>query len=249
MKDNFSSHAADYAIYRPGYPDRLFQYIEELVERRECCWDCGCGNGQTTSRLADIFHQVHATDISQNQIRQAPEFGNVLYSVQPAERVNFPDDQFDLIMVAQAIHWFDFDQFYKEVRRTGKPGSYLVVVGYGLHKVDPGIDPLIDEFYHDVVGPFWDPERVYLESKYQTIPFPFDEIPSPDFQIQYQWNASQQIGYLNTWSAVKHYVKANGDQKILDFFERIKTAWGDGTRTVTFPTLLRVGKIQKKPAG
>jgi ubiquinone/menaquinone biosynthesis C-methylase UbiE len=62
--------------------------------------------------------------------------GHIEYSVQRAEKTSFPDDTFHLITVAQAIHWFDFDAFYKEVHRTIRSGGVLAVIGYGL---SPGL--------------------------------------------------------------------------------------------------------------
>ena len=74
---------------------------------------------------------MFATDISIKQIENAEKFENVEYSVQPAEKTNFPNETFDLVIVGQAIHWFDFEKFYQEAKRTSKKDAILVVAGYG----------------------------------------------------------------------------------------------------------------------
>src|SRR5688572_28079514 len=118
MKDNFSSHSAQYARCRPGYPSDFFIWLNNHVADKKNAWDCGTGNGQVAFELSKTFEHVFATDISQSQIDNALLAGNIHYSIQPAEHTNFPNGEFDLIIIAQAIHWFDFEKFYDEVKRT-----------------------------------------------------------------------------------------------------------------------------------
>ncbi len=66
--DHFSSHAANYARYRPTYPAQLFDWIATSAPGRGTAWDCACGNGQATLPLAERFERVIATDPSAEQI-------------------------------------------------------------------------------------------------------------------------------------------------------------------------------------
>src|SRR5258706_6836941 len=137
MKDNFSTQSDKYAKYRPAYPDALYEYLLSIVPGRENAWDCGTGNGQIAQVLAQSFDKVFATDISRQQIDNAIIHPRIEYSVQPAEKTSFPDDSFDLVTVAQAIHWFDFQAFYQEVHRTIRNRGVLAVIGYGLIQTYP----------------------------------------------------------------------------------------------------------------
>ena len=148
MKDNFSTQSDKYARFRPVYPDALYDYLLSIVPRRENAWDCGTGNGQVAQILAQSFENVFATDISRQQIENAVAHSKIEYSLQPAEKTSFPDNTFDLITVAQAIHWFDFDAFYIEVNRTIRQKGLLAVMGYGLIKLTPSLDKVITAFYH-----------------------------------------------------------------------------------------------------
>ena len=151
-----------------------------------------------------------ATDLSEQQLQQAPSFENVEYSVQKAEMTNFKDDSFDLITVAQAIHWFNFDLFYKEVRRTLKKDGVIAVIGYGLLRVDDiEVNNAVQKLYLETLDGYWDAERRYIDENYQTIPFPFKEVETAQLKMSYQWSASQLLDYLNTWSAVKYYRQKN----------------------------------------
>ena len=244
MKDNFSSESAKYAQFRPTYPDALFEYLLTLVPGRTQAWDCGTGNGQMAQVLAGVFEEVSATDISRQQIDNAVVLPNIRYSVQPAERTDFPDTTFDLITVAQAIHWFDFDAFYAEASRTLKPGGLLAVIGYGLLQIDPALDVVIGGFYRDVVGPFWDKERHYVDEGYRTIPFPYADLPAPAFSIDFEWTLDHLLGYIGTWSAVRHYRKTRGEDPLAQIEPQLRKVWGNAAacKKGHFPILLRVGR-------
>jgi ubiquinone/menaquinone biosynthesis C-methylase UbiE len=241
-KDNFSQQAAEYSRYRPTYPAALFDFLLSIVDNRDAAWDCGTGNGQVAVVLSGFFDQVQATDISARQIDLAIRRDNIVYSIQRAEETSFADHSFGLVTVAQAIHWFDFTPFYNEVKRTLKPGGVLAVIGYGLARVDPETDKIIDDFYYNVVGPYWDKERKYIEEGYQTIPFPFREIAAPELTNHYEWSLEEFTGYLGTWSAVQHYIHANNSDPVIAARERLALHWpAETTRKVSFPILLRVG--------
>lgn len=246
MKDNFSTQSDKYAKYRPTYPSDLFDFINSTVQNKQNAWDCGTGNGQIAYELAKTFDNVFATDISQSQVGNALQAYNISYSVQPAEKTNFNNDLFDLIVVAQAIHWFDFDQFYAEVKRTAKVNAFLCVVGYGRLEISEQIDSVIADFYDNVIGRYWDKERRFIDESYKTIPFPFNEIRSPNFVNTQQWTLEHLIGYLNTWSAVKHFIKQNNYNPIDKLQSDISQHWGnEQTKLVNFPLLLRIGQISE----
>ena len=243
MKDNFSLQSTDYARFRPGYPDAMVDYILEITKYHKTAWDCATGNGQLALQLARHFERVFATDISASQLAQAPQVENIVFQQEPAEKTAFGDAQFDLITVAQAIHWFDFEAFYKEVYRCLQPEGLFVVAGYGLLKINQTVDQIINHLYTDIVGPYWDEERHYIDEAYKTIPFPFEELKAPDFVQTYQWSIDHLIGYLKTWSAVKHYSKSNNVDPVLIIEPELRQAWGDvGNLEVRFQVLFRAGR-------
>lgn len=246
LKDNFSRQSKSYAKYRPAYPAALFDYILEYCAETGVAWDCATGTGQIAVPLAAHFDQVYATDISQNQLSHAPVVPNIEYSIQSAEHTHFPDQFFDLIIVAQAIHWFDFDGFYREVNRTIKSGGVLAVAGSGRMRLFPEGDKVIDRLFNDYIGDYRDPELKYLDEQYQTIPFPFTDIAHPSLLNTVEWTFDQVIGYLNTWSVVQHYERAHQQNPIALIADELREAWGAPLfRTVSFPVLLRMAVIHK----
>ncbi|WP_247233494.1 class I SAM-dependent methyltransferase [Telluribacter sp. SYSU D00476] len=246
MKDLFSEQAAHYAQYRPTYPTALVEELASLAPARHTAWDCGTGNGQLAVLLSENFDKVIATDISAQQLLEAPQKHNITYLVEPAERTSAPDSTFDLVTVAQAIHWFSFEKFYGEVNRVLRPGGLLAVIGYGLCRVAPDIDPIIDYFYTHTVGPYWDAERRYLDEEYVTIPFPYKEINLMGaYKIQYDWSLPTFTNYLRTWSAVRHFQRVKQYDPVAGLEEMLVPYWIEGVRSVEFPLLLRIGSREE----
>lgn len=245
MKDRFSSGSQLYQLARPSYPASLIQEILKHVATPQFAWDCGAGSGQLTQLLAPHFDAVVATDISAHQLQHAPYFENVSYQVQSAEHTSFAEQSFDLITVAQAIHWFDFDGFYAEVLRTLRPEGILAVIGYGLIQLQqPELQGCIERLYFKTLTGYWDAERRYIDEAYQTIPFPFEEIATSELSMSFQWSAAQLLDYLNTWSALKHYRAKNSDDPLYEF--KAFFALDDHANQLfelKFPIFLRLGRL------
>lgn len=246
--DIFSKQARTYRKYRPKYPLELYKEILQYVQGRDACWDCATGNGQVAAVLSGFFTQVYATDVSQKQIDQAEKRDNIIYKVERAERTNFDENQFDLITVGQAMHWFDMAEFNKEVYRVAKNGATVAVWCYGLLRINEAIDILLDEFCHETLGNYWNPERKHVDSAYRTIRFDFEELSEErERNICTHWNLSQLEGYLNSWSSVQHYIEQkNGVNPVSSFINKIDALW-DPTNLaeVKFPIYLKVGRVQK----
>lgn len=243
--DHFSSGSADYARFRPDYPSALFEWLATTVRQRDLAWDCATGNGQAAVGLAAHFRQVIATDGSAPQLTAAARNPRVGYAAAVAEHAPLGDHSVDLVTVAQALHWFDLREFYGEVIRVARPRAVLAVWSYGHTSVAPAIDRIIGAFYRDTIGRYWPPERRHVENGYRDLAFPFAPITAPRFDMVRSWSAAELLGYIGTWSAVQRYRKANGEDGVMAFAEKLTRAWGDPTtrREVRWPLTLRVGRI------
>ncbi|HMI07945.1 MAG TPA: methyltransferase domain-containing protein [Flavobacterium sp.] len=244
MKDNFSSQSSAYAKFRPHYPDEMIDYIVALAPEKNLALDIATGNGQVAKKLSPYFKTVYATDISENQLKNAVPVPNVIYKKEAAEKTGFTENSFDLITVAQAIHWFQFEEFYKEIYRILKPEGIFAMMGYGLFSTNPDSDKILLNYYHNIVGPYWDAERKYIDELYQTIPFPLEELPAQKFSNHFNWTFGQLIGYLETWSATQHYKDKNNRNPIDLIRNELKASWENSDLKVTFPLLLRIGKLK-----
>jgi SAM-dependent methyltransferase len=244
FKDHFSAHAADYRAFRPDYPPELFAFLASVAPRRELAWDCGTGNGQAALGLAEHFTKVFATDASRKQLEEAQPHPRVEYRVAPAEKCPLPDASADLVMVAQALHWFDLDRFYAEVRRVCRPGGLLAVTCYYEPSLGPEVDPVLRR-WEDFIRPYWTPERAWVDAGYRTVWFPFPELAAPRLGVAIESDLPRLLGYLGTWSATKQYVKAHGSDPVERFAPEFAAAWGDPAtvRTLRWEFNARVGRV------
>ena len=241
----FSTVAREYANFRPGYPPELFAWLARESPRREAVWDCGCGSGQASTALAEHFARVFATDVAPEQIGAARPHARVEYSVAPAEHSGLPPASVDLVTVAQALHWFDVPAFYAEARRVARPGALLAVWNYPRPRlVDAKLDGLFLEFYGGVVGSYWPPERRHIEANYTTLPFPFQELPHPEFGLTLEWSLEQVLGYVSSWSATARYRKANGEDPVPRLRATLEPAWpASGIAAIRMPIGLRAARL------
>ena len=244
FEDHFSGHSGQYAQSRPNYPDEIYAYLASLAPDHSLAWDCGTGNGQAAIGLAKYFDKVYATDASAEQISHAYPHENVEYRAEPAEHVSLNDASVDLVTVAVAIHWFNFDEFYREVKRVLRPDGVLAAWTYNAVEISPEIDELVWHYYHDIVGEYW-PERIrYIEQRYETLPFPFERITPPPFRMEIEWNLIQLAGFLNSWSATQRYKAQKGHHPLELIWDRFSSAWGDENekRLIRWPLHFRIGR-------
>lgn len=246
FKDHFSVVAAEYSRFRPRYPSALFDFLSRQAPSTCRAWDCATGSGQAAVGLADFFDHVIATDASAAQVEQATPKPRVEYRVATAEDSGLEASSVDLVTVAQAIHWFDLEKFYAEVRRVGRPGACLALWGYFLLSCNPEIDALIDVYYRDTLGPYWPPERRIVERRYRDLAFPFEEISSPEFFMESDWSLDELVGYLSTWSALKKYRESTGLDPLPAFRESLLEKWGPASerKRMHWPVFLRLGRLQ-----
>ena len=250
FSDHFSSVAAAYAAARPTYPPALFDHLAALAPSRAHAWDCAAGNGQATLALAARFARVTATDASAAQLAQAPRHPGITYRAGLAHESGLPDASVDLVTVAQALHWIDLPRFYDEVGRVLVADGVLAVWCYGLQRLDDeAVDVPLAHFYGSVVGPYWAPERTLVETGYRTIPFPFEELEAPAFEMAHEWLLSELLAYLRTWSATSAFVQARGVDPVTALAGELGPAWGpaDRRRRVRWPLSLRIGR-PRRPA-
>ena len=230
FKDHFSVQASDYARYRPDYPAELFAWLAAIAPSRGTAWDCGTGSGQAAVGLAAHFARVIATDPSASQLAQAAVHPGIEYRCVPAEVSLLDTASTDLVTVAQAIHWFDLDRFYAEARRVLKPGGVIAAWTYTLLDVEAGVNELVSDYYRNVVGPYWPPERKMVDDRYRSLPFPFAPVAAPPFEIRTEWSRDDLLGYLGTWSATWAYLKAKGIDPLAEFGRRLAALWPDPER-------------------
>jgi SAM-dependent methyltransferase len=238
----FSKQSNYYAKYRPSYPSQVFLELLKHVPSTKKALDCGTGSGQAAIRLADHFEDVYATDISSEQLSFAEKRNNVHYSVSPAERTSFQDHSMDIVVVAQAIHWFDLKAFYQEVKRVVKPGGMIAVIGYHRIQTRSEIAKFLMPFFDIVFGLYFSENRSLVEEGYKTIPFPFEEVGYYTYEHKKSWSLEDLSGYLHSWSAVQKYIDEKSEDPTIDVITKLSDRWKI-EEEVCFPIFMRLGRV------
>jgi ubiquinone/menaquinone biosynthesis C-methylase UbiE len=258
FQDYFSGVSANYARFRPAYPAGLFELIARSAPAHIRAWDCATGSGQAAVGLSPHFREVIATDASPQQIDQAAPIPNVTYRVASAESSGLASASVDAVTVAQALHWFDRDRFYAEVRRVATPRAVLAAWSYaGRWSFTPRIDTVTDKM-HRLFLDYWPPiytdlieymlhfDQPECQAQYfRALGFPFAALPVSEFQLVVQWNLDELIGGLATSSAAQRCLASTDRPKLLALFEELASGWGDpGEQKPGIETLaVRLGRV------
>jgi SAM-dependent methyltransferase len=244
FKDLFSSDSRQYATFRPQYPYDLFQHVSQLCLEHELAWDCATGNGQAAQQLSHLFKKVIATDPSAAQLAEAYRSDKIEYRKEQAENPSLEKSSVDLLTIAQALHWFNWDAFYLKANEILKPGGIMLALAYGIPKISTEIDELIRQLHNQTLAPYWEQERQLVADLYKDVPFPYPEISLPSFYIKKAMTPADLMGYLSTWSGLKKYVAVNDQNPLVDFAFHLEKVWppSDAVISVEWHLALKLGR-------
>ncbi len=252
--DHFSALAKQYARGRIGYPAELTRFLVAQTPSRALVWDCATGTGQAALDLAPHFQQVVATDLSQALLDQATPHPRITYRCATAENSGLPDASADLITVAQAIHWFDLEAFWREARRVLRPDGILAFWGYTWPRISPEVDAALACFNQHLT-PYW-PEKIKrLHDSYKTVNAPaslFTPLPgpTPEFQITVAWTLENYLAHLRSWSATRYHREATGTDALEQATSSFAAAWGSAeARTVVWEVPFKIYRCQRPESG
>jgi len=241
-RDHFSHDSAAYAAHRPTYPPELADFLAREAPGRTLAWEAGCGSGQLSLLLAERFERVVATDASAQQIAQAAAHPRVEYRVALAQASGLSARSADLIVAAQAAHWFDLEHFYAEVARVARPRALLALVTYAKTRIGPDLDPLLDEFHDRTLLGYWPAERAHVVDGYARLSFPFERLPVPELAIEREWGVEELLAYVRTWSGVIALLRAGKSAELERFERALRAAWG-ARRRVRWPLALLAARL------
>jgi ubiquinone/menaquinone biosynthesis C-methylase UbiE len=124
---SFGSVAEAYDRGRPSYPREAAAWL--VGEQPVTVLELGAGTGKLTAELVALGHDVHATDPDPQMLTILEQrLPDVRLSVAAAEEIPLPDRSVDVVVCAQAFHWFDLDRALPEIARVLKPGGRIALV-------------------------------------------------------------------------------------------------------------------------
>ena len=223
--DHFSARAQHYAEARPEYPQALFDWLAKVAPGNALAWEAGCGSGQATRGLAQVFTRVHATDASAAQFEQAHGPVNIDFRVAPSDRCELATASVDLACVAQALHWFDRPAYFAEVVRVLKPGGVLVAWGYQDVEV-PAALVADNARLQAEIREYWPSERADVDAAYAHYQWPLPRIDAPVMDLIAAWPLQRLLNYYASYSATQRHAASTGRDIVDELAPAFSSSWG-----------------------
>lgn len=124
---SFGAVADAYDRARPGYPPEAARWLAGTTPARVL--ELGAGTGRLTADLVGLGHHVLATDPLGEMLRHlTARLPDVMAARAVAERIPLPSRSADLVVSAQAFHWFDLERALPEIARVLRPGGEIALV-------------------------------------------------------------------------------------------------------------------------
>lgn len=222
QEEKFSSaYKASRAHYPAAWLNTILNFVKD--DEQNLALDVACGNGQASLTLAAAYKKVIALDKAQTQVDNPLLTANEKISYLQGSAESLPQElsaQVDLIVVAQAMHWFDIPRFLSEARRILKPHGVLAVSVYGPELVIPefqAAEAILDDFRARIAGRIEekDPNLLYwyepFRTSYATVDFPFAHIQKEQFHMSQAMNLTGLVRYASSWALMGSYANLFSD--------------------------------------
>ena len=132
--ERFSNRVANYVKYRPGYPRAIIGYLEQTCgfTHESVVADIGCGTGLSSQLFLENCKRVIGVEpnaaMRAAAIEFLADFPDFSIIDGTSEATTLPDHSVDIVVAAQAFHWFDPERTRAEFRRILKPGGHVVLI-------------------------------------------------------------------------------------------------------------------------
>jgi SAM-dependent methyltransferase len=124
---SFGPVAATYDRGRPDYPVDAIRWL--VGDRPTTVLELGAGTGKLTRGLVEQGHDVFATDPDEAMLEVLrANLPGVRTAVASAEDIPAPDNHVEVVIAAQAFHWFDHERAIPEIARVLRNGGHLALV-------------------------------------------------------------------------------------------------------------------------
>lgn len=154
----FSNRVKNYELYRPGYPQGVYEILQREAGLRpgDLVADLGSGTGLLSKLFVDRGHTVYAIEPNA-EMRAAAE---ALFAEHPtfvsvdgrAEKIPLADESVDLVVAGQAFHWFEPTAARREMRRVLRAGQQVALIWNRRGSATPfniDYEALLDRFGTD----------------------------------------------------------------------------------------------------
>ncbi|WP_422933643.1 class I SAM-dependent methyltransferase [Sinomonas sp. P47F7] len=232
LAEAFMAGGEHYEKVRPGYPDAAVDWL--VPPGAATAVDLGAGTGKLSALLAARGLRVTAIDPSPDMLAELRRLHpGVETVVAPAEATGLPAGSADLVVAAQAWHWFDAAAATREAVRLLTPGGRAGLVWNQLDTAVPWVHRL-SRIMHagDVHKPDYHPPSGPELTDWESAAFPWEDPITPEGIVEltksrsYYLRASQKhrerVEANLAWYLFEHLGHRPGEPMLLPY---ITQAW------------------------
>jgi SAM-dependent methyltransferase len=241
-RSRFDAVAQEYDAGRPGYPDDLFDAIEELSGsflEGAVLADVGAGTGISARALIDRGARVIAVDHGTSMLatlrRRTPAASAVLAD---ANELPFRDGSLDLVTFAQSWHWVDLGRAPQEVLRVLRPGGALAI---WWNTADEDGEQWLHEHRARLRVVGQEGVGARFQAAWQSIPSAFDNLDVETASIK--WHRTVPMDVILDEVRSKSYIAELGTAGADAFIERERAVLPAGLLRQPFVTQLAVVRM------
>ena len=132
--ERFSNRVANYVKYRPDYPREIITYLEDRcgLTHESVIADIGCGTGISSRLFLENCNRVIGVEpnaaMRAAAVEFLAEFPDFTAVDGTSDRTTLENDSVDVVVAAQAFHWFDPEKTRPEFHRILKPSGYITLI-------------------------------------------------------------------------------------------------------------------------
>jgi ubiquinone/menaquinone biosynthesis C-methylase UbiE len=214
--------AERYVAARPYFHPKAIKLLLEQTGKLHFhhALDVATGTGMGAKALLKVCENVSGCDLSPQMLNHAkqslPEV-NLLES--SAEDLPFLNEQFDLVTVFLAFHWFDQERFLAEAHRVLQPDGVLMICNHCfLSELEgnPEFRLWADDFYLNYKQP--DRAPMALSRQHTALKF----LGKHDFTDSFAMSAKELALYISSQSNIIAKVE-QGTEQLEDVLRTIET--------------------------
>jgi len=132
--ERFSNRVENYVKYRPDYPREIIAFLTENcgLTKETIVADVGCGTGISSRMFLENGNRVFGVEpnaaMRDAAVKFLVKFPWFIAVDGASDATTLADASVDLVIAAQAFHWFNPETTRREFRRILKPGGHISLI-------------------------------------------------------------------------------------------------------------------------
>ena len=235
--------AEGYAKDRPFLHPLVFDKLREDLNISDIFThglDVGCGAGLSTKALKQVCKKVTGTDISKEMINVCmvlyPEEGYEFFC-SGAEKVDTPENTFDIVSAAGVINWIDEKAFLSNLQKIMCNNGLLFIYDFWITDRMSSNEKYTDWYQNFYLKEFPKPPRKEYRWTQEMMPEFVTIMKQTDVELFYEFDLDSFIRFMMIQSNVNVQIEQGirtEDDVRKWFYETLMPLWGEGTQTLMF---------------